>query len=741
MNEFFLTIVNMGISAGWIVLAVIVLRILLKTAPKWINVILWGIVGARLICPFSFQSSLSLIPSNETIPTDIISMPNPNINSGIPFFDATVNGYLSDHYSEGVTVPVDYSKIIITTLSIIWILGIITLLIYALVSFIRIKNQVKEAVLKCENVWICDKISTPFILGIIKPKIYLPFNMSRQDTALVLAHEKSHISRKDYLWKPLGFIMLTLHWFNPLMWLAYVLLCRDIELACDEKVIKELNNDARADYSEALLNCSINRRMITACPLAFGEVSVKERVITVLNYKKPAFWIIIVSVIAVIVASICLLTNPKGQNLQNIEWRDLTSYGENTDYIIKYDGEVYETISSFNKDKLYDLLTISISKNETSPNRSKDRDQTHTIILQHINDIKNISTNPEGLYICFNKDFTEVWVNDSVKPTLSYRVLNPKKAEKIYNNLCSLDNSRLANGSVQFYNEPTNEHNTPIIENTVKMSVSDLALFLESIEKQNWINEATIDRSVTYCFDCRIEKDGFIYIGFEQKIIYYKEWRTNLTNENLRLLAAYNMPKDFTIIETGFGTDTALEEFYRDDKYVYEFPAIMSQYVEVRYSNGTTENIKDALKRGIVKVNDLNYYGIYYHKKTLEGSYVTVNFQGEIFKKPVLHHHEIPNITIKIYSSLNGGPKQKVITDKTLIQIITKDWNSTTLHKYSGTPKPATTLSVSFGDKSQFSINDGYILFEGKYYLLPNNFEAQFEKYYNMATEPATNIY
>lgn len=314
MNELFLKVVNMSISASWIVLAVLLLRLLLKKAPKWINVILWGIVGIRLVCPFNVESIFSLVPSNETIPTDIISTQNTNINSGISFVDTAVNGYISDLYAGGATI--DYRKIVITVISVIWLVGIAVMLTYTLISYIRIKNKLKEAVLKTENVLLCDRISTPFILGIVKPKIYLPFNLSEKDSEFVIAHEKSHIRRKDHIWKPLGFLILALHWFNPLIWPVYVLFCRDIELACDEKVIKEFNTDKRADYSQALLTCSIDRRMISVCPLAFGEVGIKERIKTVLNYKKPAFWIVIVGVVACVAVSVCFLTNaPKRQDV------------------------------------------------------------------------------------------------------------------------------------------------------------------------------------------------------------------------------------------------------------------------------------------------------------------------------------------------------------------------------------------------------------------------------------------
>ena len=309
MADIFLKIVNMSISACWIVLAIVLLRIILKKAPKWVNCVLWGIAGLRLIMPFSFESVFSLIPSAETIRKPVDS-PRPQIESGVTIIDNQVNSYLKGNYFEGVTRPTGNFVDITTILAIVWVVGIVVLLFYTAVSFIRLKGKIGTAVLLRDNIYQSEAVVSPFVLGIIKPKIYLPFNMSEQDMEHVVAHEQAHLRRKDHLWKPLGFLILTLHWFNPMVWLGYILLCRDIELACDEKVVKELNNEQRADYSQALLTCSVNRRMIAACPLAFGEVGVKDRVKSVLNYKKPAFWVIIVAVIASLVTSICFLTNP-----------------------------------------------------------------------------------------------------------------------------------------------------------------------------------------------------------------------------------------------------------------------------------------------------------------------------------------------------------------------------------------------------------------------------------------------
>ena len=310
MGDLFVSVLNMSISAVWVLLAVLILRLIFKKAPKRITVLLWCIVGLRLIMPFSVESIFSLIPSNETV-SKAWDSPRPNLNSGITVIDNGVNNYLEGHYFEGVTRPAGHFTDITTIAAAAWLIGTAALLIYIAVSFFRLKKGLRTAVLLRDNIFQSEKISSPFVFGIIKPKIYLPFGITERNAESVILHEQAHISRRDYLWKPLGFLLLCVHWFNPLMWLAYVLFCRDIEFACDERAIGLLNTDKRADYSEALLNCSVRRHMLFAYPPAFGEVGVKSRVKSVLNYKKPAFWLAAAAVIAGIAASVCLLTSPK----------------------------------------------------------------------------------------------------------------------------------------------------------------------------------------------------------------------------------------------------------------------------------------------------------------------------------------------------------------------------------------------------------------------------------------------
>ena len=312
MSELFLKIVNMSISASWAVVAVLALRFCLKKAPKWVNVLLWGIVAMRMVFPFSIESVLSLIPSAETISPTIMMEQSPSVQTGVPALNHVINPVISSSFTPAPGASANPLQIWIPVLAGIWLFGIAALFLYSAVSYWRLRRKVCEAVILRGNIYQSEKVGSPFVLGIIRPKIYLPYHMDSREMDHVIAHEQTHIRRRDHWWKPLGFLLLTIHWFNPLMWLSYVLLCRDIELACDEKVIREMGNEQRADYTQALVACSVGRRVIAACPLAFGEVGVKERVKSVMNYKKPAFWIVLASVIVCAAAAVCFLTNPIG---------------------------------------------------------------------------------------------------------------------------------------------------------------------------------------------------------------------------------------------------------------------------------------------------------------------------------------------------------------------------------------------------------------------------------------------
>ncbi len=312
MEGVFLKLLNMSVTAGWIILAVTILRAVLKKAPRWIRCALWGIAGLRLVIPVFFESRASLIPSPETVSPSIVYSELPGITSGIPAINHAVNPVISRTFTP---VPpgagANTLQIVIRAAAIVWLAGMAAMLLCALVSYIRLRRRVETAIRLRDNIWQCEQVQSPFILGLFRPRIYLPFDVSEEEMTLVLAHEHAHLKRRDHLIKPLAFLLLAVYWFNPLVWLAYVLFCRDIELACDERVIKKIGEQERRAYSSTLLSRSISRRSIAACPVAFGEVHVKERIKMALNYKKPAFWIIIAAVVVTAAAAVCLLTNPK----------------------------------------------------------------------------------------------------------------------------------------------------------------------------------------------------------------------------------------------------------------------------------------------------------------------------------------------------------------------------------------------------------------------------------------------
>lgn len=310
MSELFLKLFNMSLTASWLIGAVILLRFVFKKAPKWVLCLLWALVAVRLILPFSFESRVSLVPSAEVLPQSSILSHTPSVDTGIPAVNEAINPVITETLSPDPGDSANPLQVLLAVGSTVWIAGVCIMLLYSLISWLRIQKRVQVRLRLRENIYFSDRIDTPFILGIIKPKIYIPSSLPREQLPLIIAHEQAHLKRLDHLWKPLGFALLAVYWFNPLVWVAYILLCRDIEQACDEKVIKNMDVDARADYSEALLECSIHRSAILACPLAFGEVGVKDRIKAVLNYRKPALWIISAAVLAAAITAVCFLSNP-----------------------------------------------------------------------------------------------------------------------------------------------------------------------------------------------------------------------------------------------------------------------------------------------------------------------------------------------------------------------------------------------------------------------------------------------
>lgn len=311
MGDLFIHVFNISITASFLVLAIIIYRLFAKKAPKWVSVLLWGLVGLRLLLPFNIESSLSLIPSKNTIPTTIAHDRYPALDTGFGSIDEIVNPILSGSMEAHPEYSSNPMNTLITILGWIWLGVMLCMLTYMAASFIYLRIKTKVKVEREDGIYLCDYVKTPFILGIIRPRIYLPSDISDKDYSLVVAHERAHIKRLDHIWKPLGFLLLSIYWFNPLLWIAYILLCRDIESACDEKVIADIGDNEKADYAEALLSLGVKSRVISACPLAFGEVSVKSRVSAIAKYKKPATIAIVISLVVCTLFAVCFLTYKK----------------------------------------------------------------------------------------------------------------------------------------------------------------------------------------------------------------------------------------------------------------------------------------------------------------------------------------------------------------------------------------------------------------------------------------------
>lgn len=420
MEAVFLKLFNMSIAASFMILAVVLLRALFKKAPKTLRPVLWALVGIRLICPFSFESALSLIPSAQTIPDSVLSEPSFSVQTGFEGVDTRVNAELASRYYEGVTVPTNTGLHITSLLAAIWIIGIFALAIYAAVSFVRLRRQTAESIKYAENIYLCDRIPSPFILGIVKPHIFLPSSINEADIPYVLAHEQAHLKRRDHLWKPLGFVLLSIYWFNPLIWVAYILLCRDIELACDEKVIKSMGTECKKPYADALINCSVSQRRISACPVAFGETDIKGRIQSVLKYKKPAFWVILVAVLTCVAVAVCFLTVPKGIRL--IELGAVNSEPQSVTVVME--GEAYEIPRRSIPFVRNFFNQVSVGRTPIT-HRRDERDKTNTVIFHF-----------DSGDICyyFNKDCTELWVDDTIKPSLTHRVKDPLAVRQFFEN-------------------------------------------------------------------------------------------------------------------------------------------------------------------------------------------------------------------------------------------------------------------------------------------------------------------
>lgn len=437
MEKLFLSVLNMSLTAAYVIVFIMLIRLPLKKVPKVISYALWGVAAFRLLCPFSFKSVFSLLPTSITpIPYDIAYQQNPQINSGIIAVDTYVNRVLP---SPSVFASANPLQIYIQIGLYIWILGIAAMFLYSVVSILILKRRLKSAQHMGKNIYEADNLKTPFVLGIFRPRIYIPAGLTAEEKSHIIRHEQTHICRFDHIVKPFAFFVLSIHWFNPLVWIAFLLMSTDMELSCDEKVIKEMGSEIKKVYSASLLSLAMGKRILNGSPLAFGEGSVKGRIRNVLHYKKPVFWIVVMAVIVVIAMGIGLVSNPRQEvalmhssifdgNLQNDKIVSVILKGpqdnQTASAIITTKGGNFgwEQLTSF-------LESVMVNKKEVSQSRAGSRDKTHQIILN-----RQIGENLIPIEINFSSDFVEVWINDAlIKPGYSYRVINPAAVSEYYN--------------------------------------------------------------------------------------------------------------------------------------------------------------------------------------------------------------------------------------------------------------------------------------------------------------------
>ncbi len=568
MENIFLDLFNMSINASWLVLAVILIRFLLKKAPKWVHCILWSIVGIKLVFPFSIESIFSIIPSKEFIAPSTLYEVAPTVDSGFNRVNEAINPVISDILASSPENSVNPLQVITIIASYLWVTGIAVMLLYTLITYISLKRKVGTSTKLTENIYESENVPSPFILGVIRPKIYLPYNIGEKDREYVIAHESAHLKRKDHLIKPFAFLILSVYWFNPLLWLAYILLCRDIELACDEKVVKDFNKDNCKEYSYALLNCSVNRKRIAACPLAFGEVGVKDRVKNVLNYKKPAFWIILVGVLACIITAACFLTVPKGVTLAEgylyepmsvkTDRLEITT-PENT-YIFTSESQI-ETLR-----ELINGITVDKKKTEETEHPSKSLPEPSYVVKAFLGDVQTFER-------CVSSDFRRVWTSEEGECEYLFTSHKPKNIEALF----------------------TSKLKTAFI----KQQADDM------------ISELLVD---FYVPQWAIEDD---YIG-ESHYIFKEEW-VNIsdgTAEEITLYAIFNCTRFSYNKNTGaLKNDTPIEGMAEFTFGIYDgYKVVYKDFTEHLYGTdaeiddfGNTLHINEQLKEKVFEKAKRNY--------------------------------------------------------------------------------------------------------------------------------------
>lgn len=433
MQNLFLDVLNMSLTAAYVIAAIILIRLLIRKLPKKYSYLLWSVAAFRLCCPFSFQSVLSIFNLGifdmsraqtesgaqlKYVADNIIYEEIPQVTVGLPYANTIINNSLPPAEP---TASINPMQIIIAVLAVLWVIGMAAMLGYGIISFIRIRRSMNTAMRLKDNVYQSDKVSSPFILGIVKPKIYIPFGLDEDTLRYVLTHEKYHLRRFDHIAKIAAYIILSVHWFNPLCWAAFILMGTDMEMSCDEKVLAGEEN-IRKEYSTSLLSFATDRRFPSPGPLAFGETGVRSRIKNALNFRKPKLWAAVIAVIVCIVAAVACISNPMFMRITDIndagdcekmfdEIYSLTVTNSRGEQILTEEKDIERTVE----------VLKSLKINRKTMSRSENRPKINSIA------IRSSEKDKIPTFIYFNESYSEFWINDGVKPSFTYEVKNPEE--------------------------------------------------------------------------------------------------------------------------------------------------------------------------------------------------------------------------------------------------------------------------------------------------------------------------
>ena len=603
MTSIFIKLLNLSISAGMLVLLVFAFRLFLKRYSRRAACLLWIVVALRLIIPFSFESSFSIMPSGDFVSTvvsgeesrtetndDMVNTSNiENISENVGTLNSAPTMVEQGTSDSGVVAGVDNNALLIqatseyesrnsdpdnstmvnTLLSIVWLLGVTAILLYIIIGYVRIKNLTGESVpygeLGIDNVFICNRIDTAFIFGIINPRIYLPERLDRTQSENIVAHELVHIKRRDYLWKLIGFILLMVYWFNPLMWLAYVLFCRDIEFACDEQVISKMNIYQIKDYSDTLLLCSTDRSVSYGCPLAFGEVAVKDRIKAALSYKKPLLWVIIVAFVLVLGVCIFFFTKPSGEDGKDVDQIDNTESGSERLDIIRNKELVSEGYTDKTILNKLSFEYVSIDGDEAIGVLSSDPAQT-MIKLEEFDGVsgENIDDSKTG-----NRNLTEKVVSGGFKDILVYNYpeyFNTLEEAEYFTGYKELKIPRLETAEISNIKNPVQlfvgGHG---IDKTTGVSIMVYWRFQGNDYGVN-------TREILYTEDMIVSERGFIEEKYKYPIYEYKT-----TDEDFGIEKMVINNREFILVYEGvsqIGNNIAREAFWQEGKVIHSIRVV-----------------------------------------------------------------------------------------------------------------------------------------------------------------------